>query len=85
MDPLYLQRLMENQGRVCALSGLPFKAGNQRDDTYLYSPSLDKIDPFGRYEPGNVRFVINALNALKGRGTDEDVLIICKAVVEKQR
>jgi hypothetical protein len=49
----------------------------------VYSASIDQIAPKVGYTPGNCRFVLWAVNALKHNGTDEDMLIIAKAIVDK--
>lgn len=66
----------------CEITGLPFILSTQRNP-YLFSPSLDKIVPSLGYVPDNCRFILHAVNALKGAGTDEQMLEIAKAIVEK--
>lgn len=73
--------LIEKSGQRCALSGLPFRNGGLNP----YSPSLDRIKPELGYVPGNVRVILHGLNSLKSTGTDEDVVAICRAVVEKHK
>lgn len=73
----FLRGLYEAQGCVCALSGLPFKRGNGNGPT-IFSPSLDRIIPSLGYVPGNVRFILHGINALKSTGTDSDIrMIVC--------
>lgn len=74
--------LMQEQS-VCAISGIPFRDTVEPGVPHPYSPSLDRIWPEVGYVYGNLRFILNGLNALKGRGTDEDLLNICRAVVER--
>lgn len=75
--------LLDRSGGVCALSGLPFRPTEIKGQPGPYSASLDRIRPEGGYTLDNVRLILNGLNALKGTSTDEEVLEICRAVVEK--
>lgn len=65
----------------CALSGVEFRRGMGTGPS-PFSPSIDRIIPSLGYTKGNCRFILHALNALKGAGTDEDALAIAKAFVE---
>jgi hypothetical protein len=78
----YLNELYDSQCCVCALSGLPFKRSPGGGPT-IFSPSLDRIKPALGYVPGNVRFLLHGLNALKSDGTDDDVRFIIKSVYDR--
>ena len=65
----------------CEVTGIAFVLSTGRNP-YLFSPSLDRIIPSLGYAPENSRFVLHAVNALKGAGTDEDMLMIAKAIVQ---
>jgi hypothetical protein len=45
-----------------------------------YSPSIDKIDPRGIYEPSNVQYVCSWYNLAKGQMSHEDLVIFCKRI-----
>jgi len=68
----------------CALTGLPFdirlqhQAGNPGPRPH--SISIDKIDAAKGYTPDNCRFVLNAVNTMRGSGTDEQMLAIALAL-----
>ena len=47
-----------------------------------FSPSVDKIKNHLGYTLDNCRVIICGLNALKGTGTDADLLNIAKVVVD---
>lgn len=68
-------------GDVCALSGLPFEITNSPGHPCPYSPSLDRVKPQLGYVRGNIRLILNALNAMKGAGTDDDMRKIVNALV----
>jgi hypothetical protein len=66
----------------CEVTGIEFVLSDKRSP-YLFSPSLDRKIPSLGYTPENSRFVLHAVNALKGQGTDEDMLKIAQAIVQK--
>ncbi|MDE2097098.1 MAG: hypothetical protein KGL39_07620 [Patescibacteria group bacterium] len=65
----------------CAVSGLPFVFGKQR--RFPFSPSIDRIDSSRGYTQDNCRFVLFAVNSLKGNGTDEEMVKIAHAIAER--
>lgn len=64
----------------CEVTEIEFILSDRRNP-YLFSPSIDRIIPANGYTPENSRFVLHAVNALKGAGTDEDMLKIAEAIV----
>ena len=71
----------ENWTGKCSMTGLDFLIGKDWI-AHPRSPSIDRIDPAKGYTQSNCRFICFAANALKGRGTDADMLAIAKAIVE---
>ncbi len=66
----------------CEITGLKFVNIKGERGPNPYSPSIDrKIASIG-YTKGNTRFIIFGCNAIKGSGTDEDMLIIAKAILD---
>lgn len=63
----------------CDITKLPFYFGTQNH--YPFSPSIDRIDSTKGYTQDNCRFVLFAVNSLKGIGTDEQMLQIAQAIV----
>lgn len=63
----------------CALTGLKFQRGT--GDSFDMSPSIDRVNNLYGYVPGNVRIILNCVNAFKGRMTDEQMLTIAKCLV----
>lgn len=51
----------------------------------MWSPSLDRKDPNKGYTEENTRLILNGLNALKSTGTDEELIEICRAVMENAK
>lgn len=64
----------------CEITNLPFELGRQICNG-PFSPSIDKINPKNGYTKDNSRFVLMAVNALKFNGTDEEMLLIAKAII----
>lgn len=50
----------------------------------MRSLSIDRVKPELGYTQDNVRFILHCLNAMKGNGTDGQVLEICKLVAERK-
>jgi hypothetical protein len=62
----------------CEVTGFKFepRVGGQ----WTRSPSLDRIQPMLGYLKGNCRFVLSAVNSLKGSGSNEEMFVIAKAI-----
>jgi hypothetical protein len=76
-----MAKLQHNDYR-CAVSGLPF----WQDDADQYGPtmpSIDRIDPSGDYSDGNTRVILYGVNALRGRGSEADMIRIATAIVDR--
>ena len=74
---------IQNWTGRCAVSNLPFAFGTQ---SYCpFSPSIDRIRSDLGYTQDNCRFVLFAVNNLKGAGTDADMLRIAEAIVSHQK
>lgn len=65
----------------CAVSGLPVSVGRGSGPKF-FSASLDRIEPSRGYVADNVRIVMWSVNAMKGEGTDDDLLMVAKAIVD---
>lgn len=70
----------------CELSGLEFRPNRGHGcGPAPFSPSIDRIKPELGYVKTNCRFIIHALNALKGSGSEEDAFAIAAAWVDAVR
>lgn len=65
----------------CAITGIPF-AGIGVGVVSPFSATVDRIVPEKGYVKGNCRFVLHAINNMKGSGTDEDMVAIARRIVE---
>lgn len=66
----------------CELSGLELVRGNGKQ--HMRSPTIDRIDPSKGYTPENCRFVCLALNAMRGDGTDAEMMELLVATLDFQ-
>lgn len=62
----------------CELTEIPFNTSSAYGN--FFSPSIDRIDASKGYVQDNCRFILFAVNALKGTGTDEDMLRVVSAL-----
>jgi len=76
-----LLEMWERQEGKCVVSGIEMTWG--KGAFYPTSLSVDRINPEIGYTKGNVRLVLYAVNAFKGRWTDEDMIAIARAMVAK--
>ena len=84
---LDVRRTLDAQDWCCALSGVPFSLrGRTRGagGTHL-GPSPDRIRPALGYVPGNVRWVLWALNRGKGEMDDALFVSLCGAVAARHQ
>lgn len=78
----WLEQKLENG--VCEVTGLPF-VFNHMQGKVPFSPSLDRISSNLPYTPENTRVVVWIYNSAKNVFTDEDVLTMAKALLEREK
>lgn len=84
---LTLQNVIDGiSSRYCQKTFFPFdfelrERGTNKYKMNPFAPSIDKIDPFGIYEPQNVQYVCTWYNLAKGQMTEQDLIMFCKRVV----
>lgn len=64
---------------VCALSGVPINCHKGS----MYIGSIDRVNPELGYVKGNVQWVSWQVNRAKGEYSLEDLITMCRAVVER--
>lgn len=67
----YIEALIREQGRSCAVTGLPLQFEGAADDPEMIC-SLDRIDSDGHYERGNLQVVCRFVNRWKRDSDDAD-------------
>lgn len=66
----YVQNLIHDQDRLCAISRIPLQFDGNHDDPEMLC-SLDRIDSDGHYEKGNLQIVCRFINRWKSSDDDE--------------
>lgn len=74
--------LYEAQGGRCAVTGI---AMTHQSDSPQTNISMDQITPGGGYTKDNVRLVCAAVNFMKHRMTDEELVWWCKEIVRGRK
>ena len=77
-----LERLWEQQGGRCALSGIPMTFRAKKGNTFPYNASIDRIVPGGPYTIDNVQLVCTITNTIMRHFSKKDFVRLCNAVVE---
>jgi hypothetical protein len=72
----------------CTLTGIPFIVYPQGHKGAAgpkpHSVSIDRIKQTEGYTPGNCRFVLHAVNVMRGSGTDAGMHLVIKALLVQQ-
>lgn len=70
---------------ICQRSGIIFdlSPGEGRKHRNPFAPSIDRIDNFKGYSPGNVQFVCDMYNHGKGQHTDAEFVNFCHVIAER--
>ena len=63
----------------CENTGIPFILGDGIRG--VFSPSLDQIEASKGYTKDNCRFILWAINSMKGAGTDSEMMLIARAML----
>ena len=69
----------------CAVTGLQFSVGLGKSGPQAFSPSIDRIDQGRGYSRDNCRFVIFAVNAIRGTMSDADMVVVAERIVASLR
>lgn len=81
IDREFIEQKLKNG--VCEITGIPFdftSPGESKKNPF--APSLDRIDNKVGYIKTNVRVVLWAVNLMHGEMTDDQLVVMCKAVIE---
>lgn len=83
---LTLEDVMEGlRTGICVKTGIPFSYEPPVENHHVnpFSPSIDRIDSNGIYEPSNVQYVCSWYNMAKRDMSDDLMLVICKIIAER--
>lgn len=64
----------------CEITGVAFRVNSTRGP-HPFSPSIDRKNPALGYTFDNARFILWGCNAIKGVGSEEDMITIARAIV----
>lgn len=81
----YLWEIYTNQGKKCALSGLPIDfqpSTNIKRGGKKQTASLDRIDSSKGYIKGNIQWVHKDINKIKQDLKEDYFIELCKAIVQ---
>ena len=67
----------------CEITNIEFKLGRPMREPKTFTPSIDRIKPKAGYLQTNCRFILQGINSLKSNDTDETVLFIARAIVNR--
>lgn len=83
LDHEYLESLWEQQGGLCAISGIEMTPPNS-SSAFEIAASLDRIECDKGYIKGNVRWILNCINMLKQKRDDAFIYYIVEAIVKNK-
>lgn len=83
VDIAYLKIVWEFQGGVCPYSGIQLVLPSYKNNDYITTASLDRIDSSSGYVRGNVQFTSTAINYMKGQLSHEQTIKLCQLISQK--
>ena len=80
----YLTKLYEGQDGKCAISGIPMTHQHGLGKVHT-NISIDRINPQGKYEEGNVQLVCMIVNRMKWTMPMPEFLDLCQIITKRQK
>lgn len=80
----HLLTQLEEQGGMCALSGIPLTCLLEQGKKFKTNASIDRIKAGGDYTPDNIQLVCSALNSWRSDTDLQEFIWFCKKVTEYQ-
>lgn len=77
-----LAKVWDAQGGRCALSNIPLDLNST---SYVYMPSVDRIDSSIGYVESNIQFVSCSLNLAKSSMSNDDALELIRVIYENYK
>ena len=84
IDISYAAKKFEEQGGLCALSGIEIDAGGSGCGLNEITASLDRIDNSVGYEPENIQWVHKDINMMRGSLGVDRFLDLCSHVASNR-
>lgn len=78
----YLLKMLEKQGRKCAISGVEMTCKLEKGKKFMTNASIDRINAGGTYDKDNIHLVCSAINSLKHDHGMEELIWWCKQVAK---
>ena len=82
IEKSHIQRMYDQQGGMCAVTGLPMQFSALESGKNSYAVSVDRIDSSRGYYPDNVRLVCARVNLMKMELSDEQTMFWCRAILK---
>lgn len=77
-----IQRMYDQQGGLCAVTGLPMQMSGSLHEKNSYAVSVDRIDSGRGYSYDNIRLVCGRVNLMKMELSDEQMQFWCRAILK---
>lgn len=68
----------------CELTNIEFIKNPGGRGPYIFSCTIDRINPKIGYTPENSRFILWGCNGLKGSAADEDMYVVAEALIKNK-
>ena len=78
-----IMKIWKDQSGRCAVSGIQMTWA--KGSVLSTSITLDRIDPFSGYTASNIRLVCHAVNAFRGRMSDDEMFTMALAIVANMK
>jgi hypothetical protein len=77
----YALKILDEQNRRCALTGVELTMGHRRDTRTASNASIDRINPRRGYVKGNIQWTTKQANLIKRDLSMTDFALFCENVV----
>jgi hypothetical protein len=80
LDLKDLVLVWNSQNGICPYSGVVLKLPSSKNNSKIYTASLDRIDSSKGYVKDNIQFVSTTINFMKNTLSDEETKEFCKQI-----
>ena len=82
IDKSDIQKLYDEQGGLCAVTGLPMQFSALESGKNSYAVSVDRIDSSKGYYKDNIRLVCSRVNLIKMELSDDQMRFWCNLILK---